>query len=79
MKKTFMLIKSRLEEGEVKNHVISQVTGAGKAHHVISQKFAESGVVGDILEIDELGITKRGTEPDTNEQVAFSSVFKGGL
>lgn len=79
MLKTFMLIKSKLEDGEVKNQVIGQVNGATKAYHVVSKKFAEAGLIEDSAEGDELGVTKIGVDPWSDEKVAFSSVFKSGL
>lgn len=78
MAKLSLLIKSTLGDNGVENHVIGQVKGAPKAAHIVSQKFAQAGLVEQSKEVDANGITKIGTNDD-GQSVAFSSVFKNGL
>lgn len=73
-----LIIKSVLGEKGVENHIIGQVKGAPKVAHIVSRKFAQSGLVEQSQEVDANGITKIGTNDD-GQSVAFSSVFKNGL
>lgn len=73
-----LIIRSVLGEVGVENHVIGQVNGAPKAAHIVSQKFAQEGLVEQSKEVDANGVTKIGVNDD-GQCGAFSSVFKSGL
>ncbi len=83
MANLFVLFKSKIEGGEVKNQVVGQVKGESKAAHVVSKFFAKEGLVEQKVEIDSLGITKIGTSIPSEETfdapVAFSSFQKNGI
>jgi len=79
----FVIFKSEVKDGAVKNQVVGQVKGESKAAHVVSKFFAKEGLVEKKVETDDLGITKVGVAPPCdqtfNADVAFSSFQKKGI